>query len=222
MNYILYLGFIWLGMLVSIPTFFISDNPYKKQHRCSFIILAAIAVLESFGTYTSSNGINNVWAFNIVFVYVETLLFLYFFTLVFNDPKFFKIIILLSAVFLLWGIVNTLWIQTFDLLQTYSFILGSSLIIGCSIYFFYQIFHGNLFQNQNLLSMPSFWIVTFMLFFYACSFLFFASARMMDDGNFGLLIKIYNMIKILGVLMYLVMGMAFYAPYIFGKEVKEI
>lgn len=213
----IYLGLIWLGMFLSIPTFFIPENPYKKQHLCIFTILSAVAVLESYGTYTSLNGINNVWAFNIVFVYLETLLFLYFFALVFTDPKFFKIIILLASGFLIWGIINTLWIQTFDLLQTYSFIVGSILVIGCSIYFFYRIFDGNLFRDQNLFSVPSFWIVTFVLFFYACSFLFFASFRLMDESNYELLGKIYSLIKVLGVLMYLVMGMAFYSPLVFQK-----
>lgn len=217
----LYLGLIWLGMMVSIPYFFISNNRFKKQHRLIFIILSAVAVLESYGTYTSLNGINNVWAFNIVFVYLETLLFFYFFALVFNDPKFSKNIIFLASLFLIWGIINTLWIQSFDLLQTYSFILGSILIIGCCIYFFYRIFEGDLYQDQNLFSLPSFWIATFVLFFYACSFLFFASFRLVDERNFELLGKIYTLIKALGVLMYLVMGMAFYAPLVFHNKVRK-
>lgn len=221
MNVFVYLGLIWLGMLVSIPTFFIPDNIYKKQHRCIFIILAAVVILESYGTYTSLNGVKNAWVFNVGFVYLETLLFLYFFTLVFKNPKFTRISTILSAIFIVWGILNTLFFQEFDLFQSYSFIFGSMLIIGCCTYFFYLLFvDESIFKNQSLKSFPPFWIITFVLFFYACSFLFFASVRLMNESNFGLLGQIYSLIKVLGVLMYLVMGLAFYAPYIFRKEVE--
>ena len=219
MNHFVYLGLIWLGLIASIPGFFISDNSYKKQHLNIFIILLIISILESYGTYTTLNGINNVWAFNIVFVYLETLLLLYFFTLVFNDPKFARKILILSAIFVLWGVINTIWIQTFDLLQTYSFIMGSFLIIGCCVYYFYKMFDETFFKDQSLLTLPSFWVITFVFFFYACSFLFFASIRLMDESNYSLLIGIYDMIRVLGVLMYMIMGLAFYAPLIFKKKV---
>jgi hypothetical protein len=78
----LYLPLLWVATVASIPAFFISNHSYKNQHRCIFIILVTISILESYGTYTSSRGINNALAYNIVFVYLETILILYFFTLV--------------------------------------------------------------------------------------------------------------------------------------------
>jgi hypothetical protein len=221
MNQFVYLGLIWLGMLSSIPTFFMPENAYRKQHRCILIILVAVVVVESYGTYTSLNGIKNAWAYNIVFVYLETLLFLYFFSLVLNNLKFTGIMRILSAIFILWGIINTLYFQEFDLFQSYSFIFGSMLIIGCCTYFFYLLFDDeSILKNQSLKSFPPFWIITFTFFFYACSFLFFASIRLMNESNFGLLGQILNLIKVLGVLMYLVMGLAFYAPLAFKETGK--
>jgi hypothetical protein len=218
----LYLPMIWIGTIAAIPAFFISDPLYKNQHRCIFIILVTVAILESYGSYTSSKGINNAWAFNIFFVYAETFLILFFFTLVSNDSRFTKKVSLIIVFLILWGILNSLFFQTFEQLQTYSFIAGSFLIIGFSFHYFYQVFNANTFEGQNLLSVPSFWIVTFVLFFYACSFLFFASIRMMDKRNFGIYANIYDMIKIMGALMYLVMGFAFYTPYFFKKTITEI
>lgn len=216
----LYLAMIWVGMLVSIPAFFIPKRQYKNQHACIFIILLAVTIVESYGLYTSLNGINNAWAFNIVFVYLETMLFLYFFALLYNDFKFTKMVFLIITLYIIWGILNTTFFQSFDLLQTYSFIAGSFIIIGFSIHYYHQIFNANIFGDQRLLSVPSFWIVTFVLFFYACSFLFFASVRMMDETNFGIFINIFFMIKILGAIMYLVMGLAFYAPFAFKETGK--
>jgi hypothetical protein len=115
--------------------------------------------------------------------------------------------------------LNTALFQTLDQLQTYSFIAGSFLIIGFSFHYFYQVFNANTFEGQNLLSVPSFWITTFVLFFYACSFVFFASIRLMDKNDFWIYINIFNMIKIMGALMYLVMGFAFYTPYFFKKTI---
>jgi hypothetical protein len=218
----LYLPLLWVGTVAGIPAFFISNLSYKNQHRCIFIILVTIATLESYGTYTSSRGINNALAYNIFFVHVETILILYFFALVSKDSKFRKIVFLIIALFILWGVTNTALFQTLDQLQTYSFIAGSFLIIGFSAHYFYQVINANTFEGQNLLSVPSFWIVTFVLFFYACSFLFFASIRLMDESNFGIYTNIFNMIKIMGALMYLVMGFAFYTPYFFKKTIIEI
>jgi hypothetical protein len=218
----LYLPLLWVATVASIPAFFISNHSHKNQHRCIFIILVTISILESYGTYTSSRGINNALAYNIVFVYLETILILYFFALVSNDSKFTKKVFLIITLFMLWGVLNTTFFQSFEQLQTYSFIVASFLIIGFSFHYFYQIFKANSFEGQNLLSVPSFWIVTFVLFFYACSFLFFASVRLMDKNDFWIHINIFNMIKIMGALMYLVMGFAFYAPYFFKKTITEI
>lgn len=44
----------------------------------------------------------------------------------------------------------------------------------------------------------------------------------MDESNFGIYANIFNMIKIMGALMYLVMGFAFYTPYFFKKTITEI
>jgi len=222
MIYHLYLILIWIGTLLSIPSFFISNEQYKNQQRCIFIILLTISILESYGTYTSSKGINNALVYNIVFVYLETILFLYFFALTSNGPRFIKKVYLIITFFILFGILNTAFSQSLDQLQTYSFSVGSFLIIGFSLHYFYQIFNSNMFKGQNLLSVPSFWIITFVLFFYACSFLFFASARLMDVNSFGLYRNIYYMILILGSLMYLVMGLTFYSPNIFCKSITKI
>jgi hypothetical protein len=218
----LYLPLIWLGTTASIPTFFISNHSYKNQHRCIFLILITISILESYGFYTSSKGINNAMAYNIVFVYLETILILYFFALISNTSGFTKKVFLIITLYILWGVFNTAFIQSWEQLQTYSFSVGSFLIIGFSLHYFYRIFKANTFESQNLLSVPSFWIVTFVLFFYACSFLYFSSVRLMDVNSFGFYRIIYNMILILGSLMYLIMGLAFYTPYFFKKTTNKI
>ena len=81
-------------------------------------------------------------------------------------------------------------------------------------------FSSNWFEGKNLLSVPEFWIVSFLLFFYSCSFLYFVSFSFFYERMDITFYRQLNfLIKILGSAMYLVMGLAFYAPFVFKKSI---
>jgi hypothetical protein len=214
---------ITIGMLFSIPYFFIGDKQYKKMHLVIFIILVIISIVEISGKYRQLLSQNNTIIYNVGYIMMGLSLKLYFFSLVFEGKNDKRMATYLLTAFILWVTVNFLFFQPFQVFHHYSLAFGSFIIIGLSLYYFYGIFFKNWYLNKNLLAVPEFWIVSFLMFFYACSFLYFVSFNFFyEQVDIALYIQLNFLIKILGSIMYLILGLAFYAPYIFRKEVKGI
>ncbi len=77
-------------------------------------------------------------------------------------------------------------------------------------------------MEKNLLAVPEFWIISFFMFFYSSSLLFFLSFNFyIEKMEFELLLQLNFLINILGALMYLVMSLAFYAPRVFKEPVYK-
>lgn len=75
----IYLILLFLGILLSVPLFFIDGFEFKKLYRLLFSVIVIVTILETLGTYLANSGRQNVIYYNVVFVYLETLLLLYFF-----------------------------------------------------------------------------------------------------------------------------------------------
>src|SRR5690606_41919728 len=76
--------------------------------------------------------------------------------------------------FIAFGIINTLFFQPIHLVfHNYSYAVGSLALIILAIKFFLDVFNLNQYEDQNLLSIPYFWIVTVILFFYSATFFYF-------------------------------------------------
>lgn len=209
-----YIAFIGLGMLLSIPNFLIAHK-YKKGHLIVFCILLLAFTLEIAGFYMSNNGIPNVIYYNLFFIHLETYLILYLFSFVFESKKLNKWLMAAGLSLFLSGIIISLFFQTIFLFQTYSYALASVLIIFTSIYFYYTIIFQNNYQDIQLVKLPYFWIVSFLFFFYSASFLFFISTNIWLKLDIQLYSSLALMNRILAALMYLIMGLAFYIPFLF-------
>ncbi|EOZ95948.1 hypothetical protein A33Q_2541 [Indibacter alkaliphilus LW1] len=212
-----YNGLIILGMLLSIPYLFMPSKEYRIQHIIVLIKLIVISATEVKLKHLGSLGINNSFIANIGYLSIGiSLIFLYFYFLMGRN----KYILFLWIIYLIFILLNSLFSQPIATsFQNYTWALSSIMIIGMSLYFFYSIFSKNLFEDKNLISIPSFWIVSFLMFFYACTFLYFLSFnfsyKVMDLQLFD---QLRFLMKILGSSMYLVMGLAFYAPLIFKNS----
>lgn len=214
-----YNGLIILGMLLSIPYFFIASKENRIIHTIVFVKLLVISATEFRSKQLASMGINNYFIANTGYLLIGiSLIFLYFYFLIDRN----KYILILWVIYLFFILMNSLYSQPITTsFQNYTWALSSLMIIGISLYFFYSIFSNNRFENKNLISIPSFWIVSFLMFFYACSFLYFLSFNFsFDSMGMQLFSQLNFLIKILGAAMYLVMGLAFYAPLFFKSDVK--
>jgi hypothetical protein len=218
-----YIGLIGLGMLLSIPNFLNINKSYKKGHLIVFCILLLAFSLEIAGYYMSNNGIPNVIYYNLFFVHLETYLILYLFSIVFDSKKTTRWLIAAGLALFLSGIIISLFFQTINLFQTYSYALASIFIIFISIYFYYTIIFQNKYQDIQLVNLPYFWIISFVFFFYSASFLFFISTNIWLKLDIQLYYSLSLMNQILAGMMYLIMGLAFYVSFLFkGREAEEM
>jgi hypothetical protein len=204
-------------MLVSIPHFFLGKKEHKKKHLVIFLILFCVSIQEFWALQLKLSKINNSNIVNIGYIIIGISLLFVFFYLILNQSRK---PILYWAVYIIWVSINSVFFQPIaTTFQNYSWALGSVFIIGMCLYFFYSIFSKNQFEDKNLMSIPEFWIISFVLFFYASSFLFFISFSFFYERmDIELYRQLNFLIKILGATMYIVMGLAFYAPYVFKKS----
>jgi hypothetical protein len=213
---------IILGMLLSIPYFFIGENQNRKKHLVIFLILIIIIAVELLGRYLSLSGSkNNTFIYNIGYVTIGLSLKISFFFLVFHEKKEKSLVLLLLTLFITWCFINFLLIQPFGVFHHYSLTFGSLIIIGLCFNYFYGIFFKNWCLEKNLLAIQDFWIISFLMFFYSSSLLYFLSFSFFTENfKIELFIQLNFLIKVLGVMMYIVMGLAFYAPLLF-KDLEK-
>ncbi|WP_158855995.1 hypothetical protein [Lunatibacter salilacus] len=127
-------------------------------------------------------------------------------------------IILSITIFLVAGLVNSLWIQPVDTgIQSYTQMFGNSIILLFSLIFFKDIFRQNRFKNTNLLSLPYFWIATFILFSFGESFIFYFFSTIFFPVHLNNLGFVQMFVQFFAGLMFLVFGVAFYIPKVFKK-----
>jgi hypothetical protein len=178
-----------------------------------------VLVLEVIGVITAHSEYNNSLFYNLLFVYVESCMFFYFFYLISESEKMKKLISILLVSFLLLGIMNSLFFQPLQWeFHNYSYAFASLAIIGLAIKFFKDVLRLDKYEERNLLSIPYFWIVTVILFFYSATFFYFVPLTLLYEINKSELEFLNFLIRLLAGLMYTVFGLAFYAPYIFREK----
>lgn len=210
---------ITLGMLLSVPVFFIKGRKDRGLHLLSFVILGLITFTEVYGRYLGTLKVNNALLYNINFVWIETVLLLWFLAWTIPGEKPKKAIQILGLLFIGFSSVNLFVFQPYNTFQSNAHTLGMMLIVGLCLVYFYKIMSQDLYMDRSLLSVPQFWINAFILFFYATSFLFFISFQLLTDTmERQLIIDLYVYVKIMSALLYLVMGLAFYAPLVFSDQ----
>lgn len=216
-----YNGLIILGMLLSIPCFFFGNKAYQTKHLIIFLHLLVISISEVKARQLFDQELNNSLINNIGYLAIGISLIFIFFYFSLDKNKY---ILFLWAGYLMWMLINSIFFQPINTtFQNHTWALSSLMIIGFSFYFFYSILVNNKYEEQNLLSIPDFWIVMFLLFFSACSFLYFASLSFYyAEMDRQLRSQLNLILKILGTSMYLVMGLAFYAPLVFKSEPKLV
>lgn len=216
-----YIFFIFLSFVFSLLYFLVEqkNSSYKETHILLTALLALALFIEVIGELTARKSYNNSLVYNVLFVYGETCMFLYFYYLISDSQKIKKRIKVFAGLFLLFGIVCSVFFQPIHLeFHNYSFALGSMTLIVLAINFYFDVFNFNQYEEKNLLSVPYFWIVTVILFFYSATFFYFTPVRLLYDMEKALIAPLAIIIRFLAGLMYIVIGLAFYAPLLFREK----
>jgi hypothetical protein len=209
----LYHTVIAVSLLISFFSLFITKKEELLNHRLIFGTLAWVLLFESFGLITARQGINNSLLYNISWVYIESLLLIGYFYLLEKSSHFRKRMIYISIVFLVIGLINSLFFQSIDqTFQYFSLLPFGIFIIFLSIRLLKNILTLKLYPDHNLLAIPHFWISSTVLFFYLEALVLFGTYQI----NPGFVVEnvkvLFGFNKFMAGLMYLFFGIAFIFP----------
>ncbi len=205
MSYVpLYVYFIALSFLVSL--FFYRVNKDIIYLRLfPFFLLVSFGV-EAYGIYLWYIRRDTATLYN--FFSLFEFIF-YFFTLyhVVRNSLVKKLITILSFSFIPLCLINIFFIQGLGKLHTVTYSLGCLLIIGLTIFYFYELFR--LPKFISLTRAPAFWISSGLLFFYCCSFPYFALSDLLEGSAPFILNNFDKIINVLNILLYSLFSIAF-------------
>lgn len=219
MNLIYWYNFmILMGMLLSIPCFFLDLKGFKKGHRIVFSILVLVSIVEFYGGYLARQGIRNHWVYNIGFVYGETILILTYLSVVLNSPKNKVVLKVTAFLFGAFAVLNILFFDPIDQFHNYSLTIGSILIILGCFYFFYVVMTQDTYLDAKLWQVPDFWVVSFFLLFYSASMMYFSFLYNIIELEDVMRKQLNFVLKVIGGTMYLVFGLVYYIPVFAKKE----
>jgi len=155
------LFFVWLTCLTAIAVF---RKTQPLSYRWFAVFIVVISILETIENYMAFRGINNHFFFNIIFAFELTLLPLFFnYWLHFLTVK--KIITGFLFIFPVLLLVNTIWIQGFYTLQTYTYVLGGSFVLLLSVAYLRELYTDE--ETHNIFRNPVFWFSIAYLIYFA-------------------------------------------------------
>lgn len=216
-----YIFFILLALIASFSYFLVKNKKkeFVHTHRLIFVLLFMVLVLEIIGELTAQYAYNNSLFYNLLFVYLETCMIFYFFRLIYEEKQIKKAIAYALVFYVALGIIVSVFFQPIHLeFHNFSYAFGSMFIIILAIKFFMDVFNLKRYGDKNLLSIPYFWIVTVILFFYSATFFYFTPLKLLYNIDKSLIDPLSIIIQFLAGLMYTVFGLSFYAPYIFREK----
>ena len=159
-----YIIMIFVSFISSLISLTVKENrPFFRYFP--FLLIVTVSI-EYYSWYLGEKGRSNVIIYNLYTVY-EFGFYLFFLRMLIGRYYKSKIILITILTYLLLTLFNIFFIQGLEVFHTYTYILGSLVIVTlCIIYFNYFV---RFTITRNLFREPIFWIVTGLLFSYAFS-----------------------------------------------------
>jgi len=206
--------------IVSSGTYLAFGNNLKEYKRTtSLVLLILITGLLSESIWKYSGSSDSFLLFNALYVYLKpTLMLLLFSQLPYSCQLQKKVLPTLLA-FLLLGVPISVFFQSpFTGIQSYAYLLGHGLVLFYSIIFFKDLLQQSRYKDVNLLSLPYFWMASLVLFSFGESYIFFILTYYIPSfGSYGMG-QVFQWVQFFGAIMYLTLGLSFYAPLIFNRR----
>ena len=197
---------------MSLIAFCIIIGLYRKAiSEYTFFVLTLLLgvtfVVESVGYFNlwTKNKVAG-WIF-LLFLPVQYSLYALYFKNIIKNDKIKKTILISVPVLLLWNICNTVFFQSFLMLNTYAILLACLLYCTWSSIYLIQLLRG--IGDENLAHNPHFWICTGTLFFYSVSFFIIAFIQIINKEDHGLASQLWFLIRALNIILYGLFAYAF-------------
>lgn len=206
---------------VSITFGFINYNKIKQKSYLYYTIyfLMLTLVIELVAAWMSSKNRNTLILYNF-FTLFEFLFYLWTLRQIIKKRMVKKLIGYAMVILLIFSLLNIFYIQGIRRFQSYSYSIGSLLIVAFCIYYFYEIFLIP--HSINLLRQPPFWICSALLFYYTISFPIFGLTNVVPTLPNVIINNLSTFITILNVLLYSMFSIAFICRFKIRKSLQSL
>ena len=161
-----YLVVIVISFIASMISLTIKENRVAPLTFFPLFLLLSVLV-EFYGTKLSEKNVNTLSLYNF-FTLFEFIFYLIFFRYIMQSAQIKKATLIVALLYFFIGASNILFYQGKDSFHTYTYMLGSIIIVVFSILYFNFLFR--LPDSGKLTKNPYFWIVTGLMFFETCTF----------------------------------------------------
>lgn len=171
--------------------------------RILISFLLAQVFLNSLANYLQDQQINNHWVYHLNCITTQVIFTIYFFHL-FADASKRKLLLYGTFFFILFYIINIVFIQPYYTFNSYSYAMGAFLFVGFALMSFYGWMEG--LPASNILLLKEFWGAAGILFYFGSSFFIFISYEYLSEvsaKNVGILWKLHNVFLTLGCVIFL-------------------
>ena len=200
--------FIQLSIfLVSLSVFF--QKPVRLYLKLFPVYFFLLMIVDKTLEYTTDLGIHNNILLNI-WGPVEFSFYFFVIGQVIVSKKVNKRILYITTAFVIFAFVNLFFFQHNDLFNPVNFTIGTIITVIFCIYYFFELFQKT--EAQSLSRLPSFWIVSAILFNVVLIFPIFALISFMDQLSnankkttriiLDNIVAIFNIISVLTYILY--------------------
>ncbi len=204
---------ISLGIVISLISLRKNSGRERFIQKVIVFILLWVLVLESIGNYTASRGINNSALYNFGFIFLESFMLIYYFSLIETSLQFKKKVWIFCGLFILWGFINSYLFQPITLeFQFFSFLPFALLILFLAIRFLIRVMQMKVYAQKNLIRLPHFWISWVVIIFYLEALCLFGSYQFYPSFVLDNVTFLFSVNQIIAGLMYVTFGLAFLFP----------
>ncbi len=161
-----YLVVILISFIASMISLSVKENRVAPLTFFPAFLFLSVLV-EYYGTKLSEKNVNTLSLYNF-FTLFEFIFYIIFFRYIFQNPQAKKATLIVALLYFVIGAVNIVFYQGKDSFHTYTYMLGSIIIVVFSILYFNFLFR--LPDSGKLTKNPYFWIVIGLMFFETCTF----------------------------------------------------
>ncbi|WP_072835136.1 hypothetical protein [Flavisolibacter ginsengisoli] len=204
------LFFIYLDITAPLVVFLVVLFAvlYRGLHlrpfdRILISFLLAQILLNSLANFLQYHKTNNHWVYHLNCITTQVIFSVYFFFL-FTDVARKKILLYGSLIFILFYVLNIVFIQPYYTFNSYSYAMGAFLFVAFALMSFYGWMEG--LPATNILQLKEFWGAAGILFYFGSSFFIFISYEYLSEvsaKNVGILWKLHNVFLTLGCFIFL-------------------
>ncbi|RZS95595.1 hypothetical protein [Cecembia calidifontis] len=218
-----YLLIIATGFLFSLFVKRKNQGIESTAQQTIIAILFLALLMEGLGVYLAAKGINNSLLYNVGWVYGESLLLIFYLSLLEVNQVFKRKIAWISVGLVVWGLVNTLFFQSITTeFQYFTFLPFTVFIIFLVVRFLFHLMQMKAYADRDLIRLPHFWISWAILLFYVEAILLFGIYQFHPVFVLDHVQLLFTINQFVAGLMYLVFGLAFILPWFNTKKLALI